>query len=159
MGLDITAYKNLSPVLNPEFDKYGELKNWKTEWTGGTSMDWSESIWKGRGEGIDSKTVYTYEDKYEFRAGSYSGYNWWRSDLESLSDGKSFIELINFADNEGVIGSVISKKLYNDFVNNYDKAKEYSQTLGEEGEYWFSKYEDWLKAFEMAKEYGAVDFH
>jgi len=69
MGLDITVYKNLSQVLNPEFDKYGELKNRKTEWMAGESMDWSESNWRGRGEGVDSKTVYTYEDKFEFRAG------------------------------------------------------------------------------------------
>lgn len=158
MGLDITVYKNLTPVVNPELDEYGELANWKTEWIPGASMDWSESVWQGRGEGVDSKTVYTYDDSFEFRAGSYSGYNWWRSDLESLSDGDSFMELVDFADSEGVIGSKVSEKLYLDFVNNYDKAKEFSKK-NKDVECFISKYECWMKAFEMARHNGAVDFH
>ena len=158
MGLDITVYKNLTPVANPELDEYGELANWQTEWMPGASMDWSESVWPGRGEGVDSKTAYAYEDSFEFRAGSYSGYNWWRSDLESLSDGDSFMELVDFADNEGVIGSKVSRKLYVDFVDNYEKAKEVSKKNTDK-EYFISKYECWMKAFDMARYNGAVDFH
>ena len=158
MGLDITAYKNLAPVEKPEFDKYGELTHWKTEWMPGASMEWSESEWPGRGEGVNSKVVYTYEDSFEFYAGSYSGYNGWRSELKSLSDGKSFGELIEFADNEGVIGSVVSEKLYKDFANNYEKAKTL-KTGCVNTEYWIDRCESWMKAFEMARHNGAVDFH
>jgi hypothetical protein len=158
MGLDITAYRNLAPVANPEFDEYNELKNWETEWLPGTSMDWSESVWEGRGEGVNAHTVYTWEDCFDFRAGSYSGYGWWRDKLEEISDGESFQELINFADNEGVIGSVVSQKLYTDFIKNYDKAEEHSKKIND-GEYWLNKYDCWMKAFDMARYNGAVDFH
>lgn len=158
MGLDITAYKNLKVVENPKFDEYGELENWDSEWMPGASMEWSEKHFQGRGEGIKHNLVYTWEDKFGFRAGSYSGYNWWRAKLEQFADDKDFKELINFADNEGVIGYVVSKKLYKDFVSNYEKAIEYSETISD-GEYWLMNYENWEKAFEFASNNGAVDFH
>lgn len=87
MGLDITAYKKLTVVENPKVDEDGELENWESNWQPGPSMDWSEKHFPGRGEGIDSKLVYEWEGRIGFRAGSYSGYNWWRSKLESLAEG------------------------------------------------------------------------
>ena len=158
MGLDINAYKKLTEVENPQWDENAEeLLNWESEVQFGESMDWSEKHFKGRGEGIDSKKVYKWEDVYEFRAGSYSGYNVWRDELERFSEGNQFYELINFADNEGVIGYVVSEKLYNDFKDNELRAKEYSKNISD-GEYWFEKYKEWEKAFEYAKEGGAVEF-
>ena len=65
--------------------------------------------------------------------------------------------MIDFADNEGVIGSVVSEKLYKDFANNYEAAK--VLPTGLDREYWFNRYENWMKAFEMARHNGAVDFH
>lgn len=159
MGLDITAYKKLTMVENPKLDEDGYPENWETEWKPGEGMVWSESCFPGSGEGVIPHTVYTYEDSFGFRAGSYSGYGWWRDKLEGLSDGNSFYELTNFADNEGVIGSVVSKKLYNDFISNSDNAEKYSKLIGEDGKYWLEKYKSWTKAFEMASDDGAVDFH
>jgi hypothetical protein len=158
MGLDITAYRNLKVVENPLLDEDGYPENWETEWKPGASMEWSEECFKGRGEGIDANAVYTYEEDYEFGAGSYSGYNSWRDILESFSNGKDFYELINFADNEGVIGYVIAKKLYNDFLQNEERAKEFAKTISD-GEWWIRKYEDWKTAFEYASDNGAVNFH
>lgn len=160
MGLDITAYKKLKVVTNPEIDEDRSPVNWETEWTPGASMEWSEENFPSRGEGIDPQTVYTWEDEFGFRAGSYSGYNSWRRNLERFASGDSFQELINFADNEGVIGFVVSKKLLKDFTENEEKAKEFASILGkEEGDWWLNKYNDWKKAFEMASDSGAVDFH
>lgn len=159
MGLDIAAFKNLSLVENPEIDEDGELINWETEWMPGASMVWSEENFPGRGQGIDPNAVYKIGEEYRFPAGSYHGYNWWRSNLEIFSDGNSFVELINFADNEGIIGPIVSNKLYSDFVSSLEKAEEFSKTLGVNGEWWFKKYNDWMKAFEYAKQNGAVDFH
>lgn len=158
MGLDITAYKNIKPVENPVLDD-GYPVDLVNNWLPGASMDWSEKIWPGRGEGVDSKTVYEFEESYEFRAGSYSGYNWWRSNLEEFASNKSraFKELIEFADNEGVIGSVVAKKLSKDFHDNEEAAKEYSKHIGD-GEYWMEKYYDWMEAFDYASNNGAVDF-
>lgn len=157
MGLDITAYKNLKVVENPKLDEDGYPENWDTEWTPGGSMKWSEKHWPGRGEGVEANKVYTFEEEFRFRAGSYSGYNWWRRKLELFAEGNDFQELINFADNEGVIGSVVSKKLAEDFARNKEKAIVFSKKIGEE--WWLELYEKWQHAFEFAAQNGAVDFH
>jgi hypothetical protein len=158
MGLDITAYKKLKIVENSILDEDGNPVNWETEWKPGVSMEWSEQHFPGRGEGIDPNTVYTWEDEFGFRAGSYTGYNWWRNKLEEISDGESFQELINFADNEGVIGYVVSKKLAKDFTENEERAVEFAKKL-DESEWWLNQYRNWKRAFEIASENGAVDFH
>lgn len=157
MGLDIKAYKNLKIVENPQINEDGELVNWDTEWKPGASMEWSEKCFSGRGKGIESQKVYSWENKFCFRAGSYFGYGWWRSRLKEFAKGDSFQELINFADNEGVIGPVISKKLLKDFIENYDKAKEFAKSL-EEADLWITLYKEWKEAFEFAAENGAVEF-
>lgn len=159
MGLDITAYKGLKEVKNPQLDEDGDLVNYDTEWKPGASMEWSEKHFTGRGEGVEADKVYTFEDEFGFRAGSYSGYNWWRNELEQFKGDVAFQELINFADNEGVIGPVVSKKLLNDFKQYEQEAVEYANTLGENGSWWLDKYRDWMKAFEYASQNGAVDFH
>jgi len=160
MGLDITAYKNLKKVENPELDEEGFPVNWDSEYMAGGGMDWSESVWPKRGDGLDAHTVYSYDDSFDFRAGSYGGYNMWRSQLEKFKGDVAFQELIDSAVNEGVIGSVVSKKLYNDFVTNEKEAIVFAVELGElSGDYWIAKYYDWKKAFEYAQENGCVDFH
>jgi hypothetical protein len=158
MGLDIIAYRNLKIVEEPELDEDGDLIDWDTQWKPGASMDWSETYFPGRGEGVNPSAVYTWEESLRFRAGSYSGYNWWRRKLEQFANGDDFQELINFADNEGVIGPVVSKKLANDFVKNKEEAIEFSISL-DDGEWWFEQYNRWQEAFEMAADNGAVDFY
>ena len=158
MGLDIRAFKKLKEIKNPEFDKYGELMNCENQWQPGTSMEWSESIWPGKGEPIKPKSVYEWEDCYCFRAGSYIGYNLWREKLDEFAGNVAFQELIDFADNEGVIGSKLSQKLYNDFYTYHEKAIEFSKTFSD-GDWWFKRYCEWEKAFSMAKDNGAVEFY
>jgi hypothetical protein len=61
------------------------------------------------------------------------------------------VELINFADNEGIIGTTACAKLAKDFAEHAAKA-------GRNG--WCAKlYRDWQTAFEMAADGGCVDFH
>lgn len=157
MGLDIIAYRKLQKVENPILDEEGYPVNYETEWKPGPSMEWAEKHFPGRADGVDADSVYTWDDEYCFRAGSYSGYNMWRDLLAEFSDGSDFRELINFPDNEGVIGPVVSKKLYNDFKTNHEKAIQYSTNL-EDGEYWLHRYNHWMKAFQYASENGAVIF-
>lgn len=157
MGLDIRAFRGLKEVENPKYDEYGELLNWETQWNPGAGMEWSESVWPGKGKPVNPKSVYEWEDIFKFRAGSYSGYNWWRDRLNEFAGNVAFQELIDFADNEGVIGSELSKKLFEDFQAYHDKAEEYSKTITD-GMFWFERYCNWEKAFEMAKEGGAVEF-
>lgn len=158
MGLDITAYKKLKVVENPQVDEDGDLVNWETEWTPGESMKWSEKHFPGRGEGIIADSTYTYEDSFGFRAGSYSSYGYWRDKLEEFKENEAFQELIDFADNEGVIGPVVSKKLLEDFKQHEKEAEEFSKTFDDGG--WFiQQYKMWMEAFEMAADDGAIDFH
>lgn len=158
MGLDITAYKKLEIIENPKYDEDGEL-DYKKAWQPGESMEWSEKHFPGRGEGIDSKAVYQWEEALRFPAGSYSGYNDWRRKLAEFKGDVAFQELIDFADNEGVIGYVVAKKLAKDFADYEEEARVYASNWGVYGNYWFNLYKEWREAFEMAADHGAVDFH
>lgn len=158
MGLDITAYKNLKEVMNCVLDEDGYPVDEDTLWKPGPSMDWSESVWPGKGSPIKSNAIYEWDDTFDFRAGSYSGYGEWRDTLAKFKGDVAFQELIDFADNEGVIGSKLAKKLYNDFCTYYEEAKAtFNKT--EDDKWFIAKYEAWMEAFKYASENGAVDFH
>lgn len=170
MGLDISAYRQLKKAPDAELDDDGYPRDWArfihfTE-QGIASM---EQQWPGRSEGV-SPGVYSYAESLHFRAGSYGGYNHWRDWLARLAGWKSdrgcwddpkaggpFFELINFSDAEGIIGPVVAAKLAKDFAEHQQKAE--SVSSGEDGEYYIKKYNEWRKAFEMAADGGAVDFH
>lgn len=169
MGLDISAYRKLELVPHDEVerDEDGDLADWEQN-----IQFYSNSDFPHHFEGLDKGAVYTRgEESYGFRAGSYSGYGQWRATLASMvgfSDGRDvpddaqgpFVELINFSDCEGTIGPVVSRKLHEDFVLYKDKATEFASTLpSDEGEWFLSKYQDWERAFALAKDDGAVCFH
>lgn len=159
MGLDITAMKKLRVAEKPVLDEEGYVEDWDTQWKPGKSMEWSEREFPGRGEGVDANTVYEWEDSFSFRAGSYTGYGMWRDELEKFKGNTAFQELIDFADNEGVIGSVVAKKLLKDFIENENEAEEYSKNIkNSDGEWFIYNYRNWKKAFELASDDGAVDF-
>lgn len=162
MVLDITAYRQLTPVENPALDEDGNPEDWENHFMPGASMEWSEKAFPGRGEGVDAKTVYSFADSFGFRAGSYSGYNSWRRELAKMAGvpedvmfterNGPFAELINFADNEGTIGPIVSAKLAKDFDAHLTEAEAI-------GGWFLEKYTDWQKAFTMASDNGAVSFH
>lgn len=156
MGLDIRAYKELKKAENLKLDECGKL-DWESKWLPGASMKWSESVWPGRGKPIAADTVYEYEDSFEFRAGSYTGYYRWRSDLDKFKGDIAFQELIDFADNEGVIGSEVSAKLRDDFVEHHTDAFDFAKRE-DVCTHFFEMYCKWELAFTMAAENGAVEF-
>ena len=135
-------------------------------------------------EGIKSGE-YTCEGIQDsFRAGSYSGYSGWRRNLakmigweiedlwrnvetlvqrnENLNDVLNendrfsvdipFIELLHFSDCEGFIGPKTSTKLHADFLEWDEKAKAVDQG------YFYERYQEWTKAFEVASDGGCVIF-
>lgn len=166
MGLDITAYKNvvlvdtLSDTEEYE-DKYGD--------------DWQKYDYVHRYQDFPDRLppiqvggVYTFEDRFSFRAGSYSGYSEWREQLSLMAlgieprviwnnyakfAGQPFAELIHFSDAEGHLGSEVCKKLLKDFEVFQAKADQH------EDEWFREKYRDWRKAFEFAANNGYIDFH
>jgi hypothetical protein len=118
---------------------------------------------------------YEYTDRTEqhsFRAGSYSGYNWWRQQLCLFAlgvapeevwrhprryRGKPFVELIDFTDCDGRIGTKVAAKLAQDFRDHEKPAADFASTLGEDSG-WLENYEDFALAFELAAQDGALAF-
>lgn len=112
-------------------------------------------------------------ETWSFRAGSYSGYNAFRSSLQEAAWGEDvemdwdayeiakdpkwmsmpFIELIAFADNEGVIGPDACADLRWDFTAYED------EVLARLDPGWHDKYQTWKKAFEDTAWHGMVEFH
>ena len=183
MGLDITAYSKLTK-LDALFNDDGEPVSPQTrEPIEFFVQFYVNGDFPGRNGSVEHKAVYAYEDSYGFCAGGYSGYNRWREQLAELADypaveyetvegyapsrrmrrdaaawkglcnGKPFVELVNFSDCEGVIGPEVAAKLAKDFSEFDERAKAIKD------EWFYEKYNEWRKAFEMAANGGAVKFH
>lgn len=159
MGLDIVAYQGLTKTdaeenIHVSHDEFGYSSDLETGW-------------------------YDCEgESFNFRAGSYSGYNSWRralceaihgvSDVEFWKDAENFIgqpfyELINFSDCEGQIGPKVSEKLFQDFANpeNEKKFLDYCKTnFGTDylEDFYQANWDDFKKAFEIARQGGLVQW-
>jgi hypothetical protein len=177
MGLDITAYRKITK-MDAVFDASGDPIDPNTREPIEYAMQaYINSDFPGRADEIEDRAVYSAEDSFGFRAGSYGGYNHWRDMLAKIAGyplgqclkygkmydsyctacwaGKQgpFSELINFSDAEGVIGTAIAAKLAKDFA-------EFQDTVDKvDDDYFRSSYAEWRKAFEMAADGGAVRFH
>lgn len=198
MGLDISYYGNVKRIPDEEVPEGVEAFNpayddWESSRDNNTYLyylDPDRSYFGGHMKGLEPGW---YEVPREgggyLRAGSYSGYNSWRNDLALAAgyeggaeevwgmgdqlyqpDSPPFLELINFSDAEGVIGPDISKKLYNDFVDNEKKVKDEvdkwflkihpTKSYDVEDTKWFNqKYDEWKEAFRTASQNGFVSFH
>lgn len=164
MGLDITAHTKLrvARLMTEDEINTGEYP-YETH-----ARFYDNPHFPGRIGSIQPGTLYLSPEKnrLRFRAGSYSGYGEWRRQLAALVGIKDiralwgdpeaagpFAELINFADNEGTIGPEVSAKLAKDFAEHQAAADAHEDA-------WFrDRYAMWRRAFEMAADAGAVDFH
>lgn len=182
MGLDITAYRKLRACEKPAGAETGDHDYERY------FARFDNDHFPGRAEGLDNEWYEVSdadEDSYGFRAGSYSGYNQWREWLAKLAgypavsdpdhsgrhahargawnaNGGAFWELICFADNEGTIGPVVSAKLSRDFAEWDERAKQAAEAVGadrDEQNWFYHKYQEWRRAFDLAADAGAVDFH
>ena len=167
MGLDITAYKNVKLIgAAQSYEEYEENYDWReTDYI----ETWVPNHFGDAYAGTIPGSVYEAEDSFGFRAGSYSGYNYWRNwlsitflgvsaqevwDNAETYSNKPFWRLIEFADNEGVIGPIWSAKLAIDFANHQATVDALPC------EQWLKDcYAYWRKAFEMAAQNGYVKFH
>jgi hypothetical protein len=167
MGLDITAYKRLTPAPDAPVDGDGFPVDYDKYFRADEgTIQFTEDNWPGRSAGI-TPGIYAFAEAFEFRAGSYGGYGAFRRALsemalhqppediwEDSAPKGPFVELINFADNEGIIGPVVAGKLAQDFAEH--ESNIFAQT---HDDYFRAKYRDWRKAFQFAADGGAVDFH
>lgn len=170
MGLDITAYRQIQKAdkNSIELDEDGFPEDYDNY-----VMFYSHDDFADRVTDLDINAVYTRgTEQYGFRAGSYSGYNFWRNQLAKLAgypeenercdesawktDSGPFWELINFSDAEGVLGTAVCKKLLADFLA-FDTA---AQTHGGENtEYFYEVYSEFTKGLTLAADGGVLHFH
>jgi hypothetical protein len=188
MGLDISYYKLGKRVeVDENIERYSD--EWYEKYGNGPELirlsdyyGWDQS--DGMMDGF-------YEADYlgSFRAGSYSGYSWFRNTLTKLAniallendklkdmygpDSEPFESLTNFSDSEGFIGPFTSRDLattFNDFegpiIKDIIKMAKYGvktdlyQEFGKEDlEYFTTKYREWRNAFEAVSGEGVVLFH
>lgn len=166
MGLDVTAYKQIrladADTVRDDADLLYVLVN---------------PDFPGRADDLKDRAKYDYADSIRGYSGPYSSYNEWRNELAKVAgwpavehidhrgtrklhaagawaaNGGPFWELINFADNEGCIGAVVSAKLAKDFAEFQTKADTHWDA-------WFRQiYAKWRAVFEFATDAGAVEFH
>jgi len=170
MGLDISAYRGLQEVADADLDEDGLPVDENLWLAGKLIIEITEEHWPGRSAGV-TPGVYSFAEAFHFRAGSYTGFGLWRDALARLVLRMSaeqvwaarpegpFVELIDFADNEGVIGPRVAAKLAKDFADHAAIAMAHvSDDDDEHG--WFSEpYREWQRAFELAADGGAVHFH
>lgn len=168
MSLDVTAHKNVKLAPVQDFDELdemyeaGELEEYPFE---------AFVIYKGwedRLQGLEKGKYYTSEDSESFVHYSYGTHTWLRREIckmigleediwetsENLN-GVPFGEWLCFADNEGVIGPIVSKKLLKDFIDWRDNAQQHFK----DSDYGMQHYDNWMKTFEFASENGAVNYH
>jgi len=165
MGLDITANRGLIPcALHGNADAAWNARH--------IYLTIHPELFPERTTPV-SEGCYQYAEEFDFRAGSYSGYNRWRDQLSRFAHGvspetvwgnadyvgKPFYELIEFSDCEGFIGPVVATKLSRDFQEHTSEAIKWSRQYGAEADYWLQKYHDWMKAFRLASDNGVVRFH
>ena len=171
MGLDITYYKVARPLTSDERANldaisYDERVVWSEE--NNIQRLYVNPNFPGRDAGLPSDWVFAVVGG-SFRAGSYSGYNIWRSQLAAMvghdvfnpPPAGPFMELIHFADNEGVIGPIVSAKLAADFEVWQARAEVFAGSRADEdnGGWFLRKYGEWRTAFTEAARGGYVDFH
>lgn len=155
MGLDITAYSRMAPCA---LHHRTEADETEAAWDMGHVLPYINPDFPEHAEhvqGCYQKTAISIE--HGFRAGSYSGYNWWRDELAAMvpKGSRAFEELINFSDCEGTIGPNISRKLAADFA----RFQKHADQRQGDGTMFTAKYAEWRKAFEIASDEGFVWFH
>lgn len=168
-GLDITAYDKLAIVQSPKLDKYGEP-------SGDNEIRLKPADFPERYAGLERGKIYKFGSQFQFRAGSYSGYNAWRNELAKLAGYRPtahmnhdkaeqrydltvwllkkgpFWELIDFSDSDGVIGPQSCKRIYADFVQFKDAAARHPD------QEFRTSYDNWFKAFAKCANNGALIF-
>lgn len=158
MGLDISALGHVRYLGEQEFDGCDDFYH------ASVNSDFAERA-DGRRTGF-----YQATEQIDFNASSYGGYNRWREQLCEMALGvapqavwddperyraQPFYDLIDFADNEGLIGPETARRLAHAFAAHDDRARE----TWSGDEYSYRLYCNFWTAFELAAADGLVEFH
>lgn len=171
MGLDIKAVGQIGSKVSDEYiEDPGLIYLFPWECSSGCLAQHD-----GLGEGM-----YEYRPEIFYkRIGSYSYYNAFRQDLALFRFGKEpqhiwdniegfegqpFVELINFADDEGFIGPKTSAKLFRDFLRHNadfaERCRAHFSIVGKPRKSlnFIVTYAKFLEAFRTAADFGVVKF-
>lgn len=152
MGLEVTAYAQVQLVTRGR------------EAVAFVVDEESISRWPLTSAGLLPGTYKSIGPELELRVGHLMSYMWWREQLAQLGGYRQqdvlagevvsgpFVELISFADLQGVIGNSAARKLADDF-GKYDPE---AQTLGSS---FYGLYLQFKRAFEFAKDAGVISIH
>ena len=164
MGLDIIAYSRLkkNEYLSNKKDEDKDYIYDDCLLIMSPRLAEIEKAFPGRTEPLKyNGDVYDCENYEWINIGSYSTYGWFRWALEAFSENRDcFNELIDFSDCEGIIGSIVSKKLYEDFSSNAESFEQWVHLKFDayDSELLLQMYRKFESAFEIAKDGGAVEF-
>lgn len=173
MGLDISAYSKLVEAPTAERDEDGYPVDYDS-----FERFYENEDFPGRFEGLKNGMIYGYSEDSEFDSLSigYGRYNAWREQLAEMAGYKDetyeqngrimlshcvacwngaqgpFAEQINFSDCEGAIGPVACAKLAKDYAEFAGKAEAV-------GGYFWDKYQEFKRCFDIGADFGAVSFH
>lgn len=159
MGLDVGVYSNIKEV-----DVQGiDIEDIEDE----IDYDFIAYVldvedWAYKIKNLTKDGYYTGTYEGNFVSYSYGSHSMFRVELlklikredllikneinwEILPNDIPFIDLIDFADNEGCLDWEVSNKLYNDFNEWLPKAILYFDFIG------LDRYKSWMEAFEVAK--------
>ncbi|SOK58627.1 hypothetical protein [Yersinia phage fHe-Yen9-04] len=184
MGLDITAYQNIKIIDSPDLDDNDEII--------GLSYDeyfnvYNYTYFKEHFKDLEVNGYYEFEDSFNFRAGSYGGYNSWRNELAFIvcklnnlsstlpSDTKNLYsniiwnlpennniplyKFINFSDCEGIIGTEYCNIIYKELLSIETEFKSHNYMFDDAYNHNNKLFDNWLLAFKMGSENGCVSFH
>lgn len=169
MGLDITAHRQVQKVDKSTIalDEDGYPEDYDNY-----SIFYVVEHYADRAPEIESDAVYTSTETYGFRAGSYSGYNTWRNELAKMAgypeikgrydegaweeESGPFLDLINYSDCEGVIGTGVCKNLLADFLAFDAQAQTHNSP---NGEYFYEVYKEFTQGLTLAADNGLLHFH
>lgn len=162
MGLDIKVHKNAKLAKFQNEDEFWDYMD-ETDGNGFLAFVITDE-WLDRISDLENEKYYTSESSEWMLGYPYSYHSFLRSEItrmigknpddwknDKLEKGSDFEEWLNFADNEGCISWTTCKKLANDFKKWHKKAKELNKD-------WLSRYEDWMKVFELASKKGVVEY-
>lgn len=126
----------LTKAENVEVDLDGYPKDWSRYWRAAVVRG-TEFAYPGRAAGLEQDAVYEYTDNWDFVAGMDKTYRAWRDTLARLAGYESakavvksptpprspFVELIDFFDSGGMLGTVVCAKLARGFAAFKERAR------------------------------------
>lgn len=157
MGLDIAAFSHIVFVGEADKEYTGNDDDESDIFVYGDVLKTQNFLRPGVAAGLRSGpyTQKVGSRKTCFRAGTYSSYNEWRSELEDMaahsSHPQAFSELVHFSDCEGYMGAAVCAKLERDFDALLDEACKKDNLF-------FAKYDMFLTAFRIAAQDGILVF-